>query len=117
MADESDTKGQDPYRKFVDEFLAAASPGLEDVVNSESFGHMLAQTAGNLVAMQRVNNDVMDIMIRNARLAGRADVVALQRQLGRTEDKLESVLDAVERIEDALLAQNRKSAASADQDK
>ncbi|WP_198394914.1 hypothetical protein [Brevibacterium yomogidense] len=63
--------------------------------------------AGNLVAMNRLNSDAMDLMLRNLRIAGRADVVSLHRQLARTEDKLEMVLEIVEQLEEDLAEQRR----------
>jgi molecular chaperone GrpE (heat shock protein) len=46
--------------------------------------------------------DAVDLLWRNLRLAGRADVVRLSRQLHRTEDKLERVLQEVENLRDDL---------------
>ena len=43
-------------------------------------------------------------MLRNLRLAGRADVTRLARQLNRTEDKLERVLQELEELRDELRA-------------
>jgi hypothetical protein len=113
MADPTGNNGDRPYRQYLDDVLAAASPGLEEVVNSKAFGEMLSQTAGNLVALHRLGNDALDLMIRNARLAGRSDVTSLHRQLSRNEDKLEMVLESVERLEDELAAERRRNAALA----
>ena len=41
-------------------------------------------------------------MLRNLRIAGRADITRLARQLHRTEDKLERVLQEVEQLRDEL---------------
>lgn len=89
-------------RKGVDNFLATTGPGLEEVVNTKAFGDILAQITGNLVALNRISGEALDLMIRNARLAGRRDVSELARQLGRTEDKLEAVLARVEELQDDL---------------
>ncbi len=43
-------------------------------------------------------------MVRNLRLAGRTDVTRLGRQLARTEDKLERVLQEVEELRKELAA-------------
>lgn len=94
--------GSQQFRQYVDDFLAAATPGLEEVASSKAFGALLAQSVGNVVALHRIGNDLLDLAIRNARLAGRADVTSLHRQLARTEDKLEAVLEIVERLEDEL---------------
>lgn len=115
MADQSGNNSDHPYRQYLDDVLAAASPGLEEVVNTKAFGHMLSQTAGNLVALHRLGNDALDLMIRNARLAGRSDVTSLHRQLSRNEDKLEMVLETVERLEDELAEERRRAAALAEE--
>ncbi|MDO5634844.1 MAG: hypothetical protein Q4G34_08255 [Micrococcus sp.] len=117
MAEQAQGKGQDEARARTDEFLEGLTPGLEDLVNSRSFGVMLAQAASNMVALQRIGNEVMDLVVRNTRLAGRADVVSLHRQLARTEDKLELVLETVERLESELARERGVEAApSAQQD-
>ncbi len=114
MTEESSTNGSEQFRKFVDDFLSTAAPALEDVVNSKAYGEMLGQAVGNLVALNRMNNDVMDLTVRNLRIAGRADVVSLHRQLARNEDKLEMVLEIVERIEEELAAIRRLGSETAD---
>ena len=57
-----------------------------------SFGVLLARSAENVAALTRISADVADLVLRNLRLAGRADITRLARQLHRTEDKLERVL-------------------------
>lgn len=109
MTEAPTADGPEQFRKFVDDFLAAAGPAMEGVVNSKAYGELLGQTVGNIVALNRINSDVMDLTLRNLRIASRADVVSLHRQLARTEDKLEAVLEVVERLEDELAAQRRHS--------
>lgn len=110
---EQPPNGSSQFRQYVDDFLAAATPGLEEVASSKAFGALLAQSVGNVVALHRIGNDLLDLAIRNVRLAGRADVTSLHKQLARTEDKLESVLEIVERLEDEL-ARERSRAAGED---
>lgn len=113
MADEPSTNGTEQFRRYLDDFLSTAAPGLEEVVNSKSFGEMLAQTAGNFVALHRIGNEAMDLTLRNLRVAGRSDVTSLHRQLARNEDKLELVLETVERLEDELADERRRNGESA----
>ena len=47
-------------------------------------------------------------MLRNLRLAGRADITRLAGQLHRTEDKLERVLQEVEGLRDELAAERER---------
>jgi sensor histidine kinase YesM len=72
------------------------------MVARESFGVLLARVTENVVAVSKIGNDIADLVLRNLRLAGRQDVVRLKRQLNRTEDKLEQVLQEVERLQDEL---------------
>jgi hypothetical protein len=46
----------------------------------------------------------MDLVLCNLWVAGRHDVIGLSRQLARTEDKLELVLQEVELLQDELRA-------------
>lgn len=116
MADEAGATGAERLRGQFDDFLSTAAPGLEEVTTSKAFGTMLAQAVGNMVALHRIGNDVLDLAIRNARLAGRADVTSLHKQLARTENKLEHVLEVVERLEDELASERRRSAEVQDGD-
>ena len=81
------------------------------MVNTKAFGDILSQLTGNLVAVSRISGETLDLVIRNARLAGRKDVAELGRQLGRTEDKLEAVLALVEDLQSDLRAAREENAA------
>jgi hypothetical protein len=58
------------------------------------------RSAENVAALTRIGADCGDLVLRNLRLAGRADVTRLARQLHRTEDKLERLLQEVEELRD-----------------
>jgi hypothetical protein len=60
---------------------------------------MLARVTENVVALSKIRADFQDLALRNLRIAGQADINRLARQLTRTEDKLELVLQAIERLE------------------
>ncbi len=75
---------------------------LEELVQKPSFGRLLAMSAENVAAMSRIASDMADLVLRNLRIASRADIVRLARQLHRTEDKLERVLQEVEGLHDQL---------------
>jgi len=81
----------------------AAKAG-EQLVGSGGFASLLGQMAENAAALTRLGNDAMDLVLRNLRVAGRRDVIRLSRQLARTEDKLERVLQEVEELRDELAA-------------
>lgn len=74
----------------------------EALVARPSFGELIALSTENLAALTRMGNGLFDLVLRNLRLAGRADVARLHRQLHRTEDKLERVLQEVEQLRDEL---------------
>src|SRR3954468_8570526 len=71
---------------------------MERLVGSQGFGTLMGQLAENAAAMAKLGSDVMDLTLRNLRLAGRRDIVRLSRQLTRNEDKLERVLQEVEAL-------------------
>ena len=75
---------------------------MEQAVSRGSFGELLARMTENTVALTKIGTDFFDLMLRNLRLAGRQDVTRLARQLARTEDKLELVLQEVERLHERL---------------
>jgi hypothetical protein len=68
--------------------------------------------AENVAAMTRMGADFSDLVLSNLRIAGRADITRLARQLQRTEDKLERVLQEVERLGDELARQRATDSAN-----
>jgi hypothetical protein len=97
--------GQSPeeqVRALFEEAESGAAKAFEQLVAKPSFGRLLALSAENTAALTRISFDAVDLLWRNLRLAGRADIVRLSRQLHRTEDKLERVLQEVERLRDEL---------------
>jgi hypothetical protein len=79
----------------------AMSSSMEQLVEGKGFTDVLGQAAENAVALTTLNAGVWDLVLRNLRVAGRADVHRLGRRLNRIEDKLEVLLQEVERIGDA----------------
>ena len=79
----------------------------EELVSRPSFGVLLARSAENIAAITRISGDVADLVLRNLRIAGRADITRLARQLHRTEDKLERILQEVEELRDELSRERR----------
>jgi hypothetical protein len=78
---------------------ARTARAFEQLVSRDSFGELLARMTENAVALTRLSGDFFDLVLRNLRLAGRQDVTRLSRQLGRAEDKLELLLQEVERLQ------------------
>ena len=88
----------DEARRLYEEAETQAANAMEQLVSRDGFGQLLALMTENVVALTRISSDVFDLGLRNLRLAGRQDVTRLGRHIGRTEDKLEMVLQEVERI-------------------
>jgi hypothetical protein len=88
--------------RLYDDLEARAAKASEELVGGSGFTVLLARAAENTAALTKLSGDAMDLVLRNLRLAGRRDVVSLSRQLTRTEDKLERVLQEVEELRDEL---------------
>ncbi|MET8808711.1 hypothetical protein [Streptomyces sp. NPDC004546] len=91
-----------PFRDWYEAMEQQAAETAEQLVSGSAFADLLGLTAGNFAALTRISGETCDLMLRNMRLAGRADVTRLGRQLARTEDKLERVLQEVEDLRDHL---------------
>jgi hypothetical protein len=96
---------QGPLAQVHQLYVAAetrAASALESLVGSNAFGELLATSASNAMALARLANGGIDRGVRALRVAGRSDVTDLARQLARTEDKLERMLQLVEELEGRL---------------
>jgi hypothetical protein len=108
MADKPNTDGapaptpEQEVRRLYEEAESRVAKATERVVSRDSFGELLAMVTENAVAVTRIGNEAMDLVLRNLRVASRQDINRLTRALGRTEDKLEQVLQEVERLRDDL---------------
>ena len=101
-------------RRLYEDAENRTATGLENLVASNGFGEVLSMVTGNMMALTRMTNVGLDQLVRGTRLAGRSDITRLGRQLARTEDKLEQVLQLVERLEAELAATRHDGAASED---
>ena len=89
-------------RALYEQAESQTAKAFEELIAKPSFGRLLALSAENAAALTRMSFDAVDLLWRNLRLAGRADIVRLSRQLHRTEDKLERVLQEVETLRDEV---------------
>jgi hypothetical protein len=101
MAEERPTP-EEEARRLYDEAEARVAKAAERVVSRESFGEVLAMATENVVALTRIGFEAMDLVWSNLRLAGRRDITRLARQIARTEDKLELVLQEVEALREQV---------------
>jgi hypothetical protein len=99
-------------RALYEEAESRTAKAFEEAVAKPSFGSFLARSAENVAALTRIGNDAADLVLRNLRIAGRADITRLARQLHRTEDKLERVLQEVEQLRDELTRRERPTSGS-----
>jgi phosphate uptake regulator len=108
MAKERPTPEQQ-VRRLYEDAEARTAEAMEGLVGRDSFGELLARTTENVMAVTKLGFDAMDLIVRNMRIAGRRDVTNLGRQLARTEDKLELVLQEVERLREEVRSPRNRS--------
>jgi hypothetical protein len=89
-------------RRLLEEAESSFAQAVEKMVAGPTFGLLLAQTTENMIALSKIARDSADLALSNLRIAGRRDVVRLERQLGRTEDKLETLLQELEGLRSEL---------------
>jgi hypothetical protein len=92
-------------RALYEQAESSTAKALEELVAKPSFGRLLAMSAENVAALTRIGSDIADLTLRNLRIAGRADITRLARQLHRSEDKLERLLQEIEELRDELARQ------------
>ena len=97
-----DVPGQDQVRALYEQAESATASAFDEFVSKPGFGALLARSAENVAALSRIGADMADLVLRNLRVAGRADITRLAGQLHRTEDKLERVLQEVEQLRDEV---------------
>jgi len=102
VAEASTPEPEAQVRELYEQAESRTAQAFEELVSKPSFGVLLARSAENVAATARIGSDLADLVLRNLRLAGRADVTRLARQLHRTEDKLERLLQEVEELRDDL---------------
>jgi hypothetical protein len=118
MADKPNTDGapaptpDQEVRRLYEEAESRVAKAAERVVSRDSFGELLAMVTENAVALTRIGNEAMDLVLRNLRVASRQDINRLTRALGRTEDKLEQVLQEVEELRDELSSRAKSNGTS-----
>jgi ABC-type transporter Mla subunit MlaD len=107
VADGTTPLGQ-AYRAY-EQVEGQLSSALDQLVATNGFADLLAASATNVMALTRLANGAVDRVVRSTRLAARHDVTELARQLARTEDKLERLLQAVEELQAQLSEAGQQS--------
>ena len=94
----------DEVQRLYSEAETQMARAMEDLVSRDSFGSLLVRVTENVMGVTQIATGAIDLVVRNLRIAGRPDVTRLARQIARTEDKLELVLQEVERLTERLEA-------------
>ena len=94
----------DEVQRLYNEAETQMARAMEDLVSRDSFGSLLVRMTENVMGVTQIATGAIDLVVRNLRVAGRPDVTRLARQIARTEDKLELVLQEVERLTERLEA-------------
>jgi hypothetical protein len=102
----------DEVQRLYNEAESQMAQAMEDLVSRDSFGSLLVRVTENVMAMTQIANGALDLAVRNLRLAGRQDLTRLARQISRTEDKLEMVLQEIERLGEQVDALRRDGQAA-----
>jgi hypothetical protein len=102
MGEEQQTTPEEQVKRLYGEAEKQTASAVEELVQSDSFGEILARVTQNFMGVTKIGFDVLDLTVRNLRLAGRPDITRLGRQLARNEDKLERVLQEVESLQDEV---------------
>ena len=111
MAENGQPSPEKQVRALYEQAESQAAKALEDLVSSRSFGNLMAMATENLAAVVRLGADITDATWRSLRIAGRADITRLARQLQRTEDKLERLLQEIEALRDQTAGNRSRSKA------
>jgi hypothetical protein len=91
-------------RALYEQVESRTARAFEELVDKPSFGALLASSAENVAALARGGSEPAHPLPHHPPCACRADIARLARQLNRTEDKLERVLQEVEALRDQVAA-------------
>jgi hypothetical protein len=112
MSEDRHPSPTDQVKRLYEDSEKRTARAFEELVARDSFGEVLARVTENLVGVIKIGNDAFDLILRNLRLAGRQDITRLGRQLARTEDKLELVLQQIETLQERLEEPSRSARSS-----
>jgi hypothetical protein len=115
MGEDTQPTPDEQVRQLFGDAEKRTAHAMEELVHRNSFGELLARVTENVMGLTKIGFDVLDLTVRNLRLAGRPDLIRLGRQLARNEDKLERVLQEVETLQEEVrgIERSREEPASA----
>ena len=100
----------EPLRRVFADAEGRMAAAMEQLVAGRGFADLLGQAAQNAVALTTINAEVWDLVLRNFRMVGRADIHGLGRRMNELDDKLEAILQEIEQLGDARRAAARDAA-------
>jgi hypothetical protein len=90
--------GPEAVRRALVDAEGLMASAMEQLVAGKGFAELLGQAAENAVALTKINASVWDLVLRNFRMAGRADIHRLGRRMNTIDDKLETILQELENL-------------------
>jgi hypothetical protein len=102
MGEDGQRGPEEQVRELFGQAEKSTAAAMEQLVHRDAFGEILARVTENVMGLTRIGFDVLDMTVRNLRIAGRPDLIRLGRQLARNEDKLERVLQEVEGLQEQV---------------
>ena len=102
MGEDGQSGPEEQVRELFGQAEKSTAAAMEQLVHRDAFGEILARVTENVMGLTRIGFDVLDMTVRNLRIAGRPDLIRLGRQLARNEDKLERVLQEVEGLQEQV---------------
>src|SRR3954451_7834513 len=112
MGEDGQATPDEQVRQLFGQAEKSTAAAVEQLVHRDSFGELLARVTENVMGLTRIGFGVLDLTVRNLRLVGRPDLIRIRRQLARNEDKLERVLQEVERLQEQVGELERSSSSS-----
>jgi hypothetical protein len=112
MAEERHPSPAEQIKSLYEASESQTADAFEQLVKRDSFGEVLARMTENVVGVTKIATDTFDLILRNLRWAGRQDITRLARQLARTEDKLELVLQEIEALRKEVVSPPARRARS-----
>jgi len=79
MADANTPTAEVQVHDLYEQAESRTAQAFEELVSKPGFGTVLARSAENVAALTRISSDIADLVLRNLRLAGRADFTRLAR--------------------------------------
>jgi hypothetical protein len=91
--------GGEALRRALADGERRMAAAMQQLVASPGFSALLGQAAQNAVSLTAINSQLCDMVLRNLRIVGHADLHRLARRLNTLDDKLELLLQQIEHLD------------------